>query len=251
MSRVVLALLAFLALTGQRDPILVPEVSQHEIRVRQGFTGTELLLYGAILDPQGRRASRPYDIVVVLKGPTEPILVREKSKTLGIWVNAQSSAFRSAPSYFSVASSRPIAEIVDDRTAAIYELGLGFLQLSPTGAIDPVEQARFTKGLVDLRQREGLFREDGKGVTISDGVLYQARIPVPSNVTTGRYTAETFAITDGRVIASAIAEVEVEKQGFEKFVADQADRSSLLYGLFAVFLSLFMGWLAGRVFALV
>ena len=251
MSRVWLALLAFVALTGQRDPILVPEVSQHEIQVRQGFTGTELLLYGAILDPEGRRARQPYDIVVVLKGPTEPILVREKAKKLGVWVNAQSTAVRSAPSFFSVASSRPISEIVDDRTAAIYELGLGFLQLSPTGAIDPVEQARFTKGLVDLRQREGLYREAGEGVTINNSVLYQARIPVPSNVVTGRYTAETFAISDGRVIASAIAEVEVQKQGFERFVAEQADRSSVLYGLFAVFLSLFMGWLAGRVFALV
>ena len=251
MSRALLAVLAFLALSGQRDPILVPEVSQHEIRVRQGFTGTQLLLFGAILDPQGRRAGEDYDIVVVLKGPTEPILVREKAKKLGVWVNAQSTAFRSAPSFFSVASSRPIAETVDDRTAAIYELGLGFLQLSPTGAIDPVEQARFTKGLVDLRQREGLYREAGEGVTINNSVLYQARIPVPSNVVTGRYTAETFAISDGRVIASAIAEVEVQKQGFERFVAEQADRSSVLYGLFAVFLSLFMGWLAGRVFALV
>ena len=251
MNRVLLAVLALLALSGQRDPILVPEVSQHEIRVRQGFTGTQLLLFGAILDPQGRRAGEDYDIVVVLKGPTEPILVREKAKKLGVWVNAQSTAFRSAPSFFSVASSRPIAEIVDDRTAAIYELGLGFLQLSPTGAIDPVEQARFTKGLVDLRQREGLYREAGEGVTINNSVLYQARIPVPSNVVTGRYTAETFAISDGRVIASAIAEVEVQKQGFERFVAEQADRSSVLYGLFAVFLSLFMGWLAGRVFALV
>ena len=251
MSRVWLALLAFVALTGQRDPILVPEVSQHEIQVRQGFTGTELLLYGAILDPEGRRARQPYDIVVVLKGPTEPILVREKAKKLGVWVNAQSTAFRSAPSFFSVASSRPIAEIVDDRTAAIYELGLGFLQLSPTGAIDPVEQARFTKGLVDLRQREGLYREAGNGVTISDNVLYQARIAVPSNVITGRYTAETFAIARGRVIASASAEVEVHKRGFERLVADHARENSFLYGLFAVALSLAMGWLAHRLFAFI
>ena len=251
LGRVLLAFIALLALSGQRDPILVPEVSQHEIRVRQGFTGTQLLLYGAILDPDGRRSRQPYDIVVVLKGPTEPVLVREKAKKLGVWVNADSTAFRSAPSFFSVASSRPIADIVDERTAAIYELGLEFLQLSPSGAIDPEEQTRFTKGLVDLRQREGLFREDGDGVTISDGVLYQARLPVPSNVITGRYTAETFAITDGRVIASAVAEVQVEKQGFEKFVADEADQSSFLYGLFAVALSVLMGWIAGRVFALV
>jgi uncharacterized protein (TIGR02186 family) len=249
--RVVLALLAFAALSGQRDPILVPEVSQHEIRVRQGFTGTEMLLFGAILDPTGRRASERYDIVVVLKGPTQPILLREKAKKLGIWLNADSTAFRSAPSFFAVASSRPIGEIVDERTAAIYELGLDFLQLSPTGSIDPAEQARFTAGLVDLRRREGLYQEDGRGVTISNGVLYQARIAVPSNVITGRYTAETFAITDGRVIASATAEVEVLKTGFERFVADQAQESSVLYGLFAVGLSVLMGWAAGRLFALV
>ena len=249
-GRVLFALVAFLALSAQREPILVPEVSQHEIRVRQGFTGTELLLYGAILDPDGSRPSRPYDIVVVLKGPTEPILLREKAKTLGIWVNADSTAFRSAPSFFAVASSRPIEEIVDDRTAAIYELGLGFLQLSPSGAIDPEEQTRFTLGLVDLRLREGLYNEDGNGVTISGEVLYQARIAVPSNVITGRYTAETFAISDGRVIDSAIAEIVVRKHGFELFVAQQADQSAFAYGLFAVFLSLLSGWLAGRVFAL-
>lgn len=251
LSRALLALVAFVALTGQRDPILVPEVSQHEIQVRQGFTGTELLLFGAILDPDGRRAQQPYDIVVVLKGPTQPILLREKEKRLGIWVNAHSTAFRSAPSFFAVASSQPVGEIVDERTAAIYELGLDFLQLSPAGAIDPEEQARFTAGLVDLRQREGLFREDPNGVTINEGVLYQARMAVPSNVVTGRYTAETFAITGGRVIASAVAQVEVRKLGFERFVAQQAEESSMLYGLFAVGLSLLMGWLAGRVFALV
>ena len=246
-----LALAALFALTGQRDPILVPEVSQHEIQVRQGFTGTELLLFGAILDSDGRRAQQPYDIVVVLKGPTQPILLREKEKRLGIWVNARSTAFRSAPSFFAVASSNPVDEIVDERTAAIYELGLDFLQLSPAGAIDPAEQVRFTDGLVDLRQRQGLFREDPHGVTINEGVLYQARMAVPSNVITGQYTAETFAISEGRVIASAVARIEVRKLGFERFVAQQAEESSMLYGLFAVGLSLLMGWIAGRVFALV
>jgi uncharacterized protein (TIGR02186 family) len=251
LGRVALALLAFAALSAQSEPILVPEVSQHEIQVQQGFTGTELLLFGAVLDPQGRRANRPYDVVVVLKGPTEPILVREKAKKFGVWLNAESTAFRSAPSFFAVASSRPISEIVDERTAAIYELGLDYLQLSPSGAIDPEEQGRFTGGMVDLRRREGLYKEDGSGVSISEGVLYQARIAVPSNVVTGRYTAETFAIAQGRVIASATAEVEVRKLGFERFVAEQAERSSGLYGLFAVVLSVLMGWIAGRVFALV
>lgn len=251
MKRVALALLAFFALTGQRDPILVPEVSQHEVQVRQGFTGTELLLFGAILEPDGRRAGRDYDIVVVLKGPTQPIRLREKQKIFGIWVNAESTGFRSAPSYFAVASSRPIDEIVDERTAAIYELGLDFLQLSPIGSIDPEEQARFTAGLVDLRKRQGLYREDPEGVTISEQVLYQARIALPSNVQTGRYTAETFAITRGLVIASASAEVEVRKVGFERLVASFSDEHSFWYGLLAVALSVGMGWVAGRLFAFI
>lgn len=249
--RALFALLALVLLGAARDPILVPEVSQHEIQVRQGFTGTDLLLFGAILDPSGTRAGRDYDIVVVLKGPTEPIRLREKQKIAGIWINADSTAFRSAPSFFAVASSRPIGQIVDERTAAIYELGLNWLQLSPIGAIDPEEQTRFSSGLVDLRQRQGLYNENSKGVVVNEQVLYQARISLPSSVQTGTYTAETFAITKGRVVASATAKVEVRKIGFERFVAVFAQHESLLYGLLVVAVSVGMGWLAGRLFAMV
>ena len=249
--RCALALVAVLALVGARDPILVPEVSQHEVQVRQGFVGTQLILFGAVVDPGGVRAGRTFDVVVVLKGPTEPIRLREKQKILGIWINHASTSFRSAPSFFAVASSRPIDQIVDPRTAAIYELGLDYLQLSPTGSIDPEKQAHFTQGLVEMRKRAGLYKEDPKGVTINGQVLYQARISLPSNVQTGRYTAETFAITHGRVIASGTAEIEVRKEGFERLVADYADEDSFFYGLFAVVLSLGMGWLAHRIFAFI
>lgn len=249
--RALFVLFAAFFLMGQRDAILVPAVSQDEVQVRQGFTGTELLLYGAILDPRGQRGGAEYDIVVVLKGPTEPITIREKDRIAGVWMNAQSSDFRSAPSFFAVAASRPVEEIVDERTAAIYELGTEFIQLSPTGQIDPDKQARFAAGLVDLRQRLGLYNEDMSGVTINEQVLYQARIELPSNVITGEYTAETFAISDGRVIASAIAEVEVRKVGFERLVEVFSQRFALLYGLLAVGLSVSMGWIAGRLFAMI
>lgn len=247
----VLSLLMLSAQMSPRVPILVPEISQHEVQVRQGFVGTELLLFGAILDPLGARAGRDYDIIVVLKGPSRPIRLREKERVAGMWINAQSTAFRSAPVYFAVASSKPVADIVDEKTAAIYELGLAYIQLSPTGAIDPVEQERFSSGLVDLRERQGLFREVADGVQIKEDVLYQSRIYLPSNVQTGIYTAETFAISDGRVIASAIEEVTVRKVGMERLVEVFADEWSLYYGLLAVFISVFMGWLAGRLFALI
>lgn len=246
-----MALVLLLFLTGARDPILVPEISQHEIQVRQGFKGTELLLFGAILTPEGTRAGQDYDIVVVLKGPTRSIVLREKQRIAGVWVNAESAEFRSAPTFFAVASSRPIDKVVDDKTAAIYELGLPWLQLSPIGAYDPQEQTRMSAGLVDLMQREGLYKQDFKGVSVSEQVLYQARIALPSSVQTGTYTAETFAINRGRVVASAISRVEVKKQGFERAVAQFAQHSGFLYGLIAVAISVAMGFMAGRLFALV
>lgn len=250
LARIGLVLLAAVTLTAQREPILVPEVSQSRIEVRQGFTGADLLLYGAIIDPAGTRGrTQEYDIVVVLKGPTQPIKVREKERIAGIWMNAGASDFRSAPSFFAVASSRPVTEIVDERTAAIFELSSDFIQLSPSGQIEPEEQARFVQGLVELRRQQGLYLEDPQGVRISENVLYQARIAVPSNVTTGSYTAETFAIARGRVLASATARIEVVKVGIGGQVVMAAQRWSFWYGLGAIALSLGMGWLAGRVFA--
>lgn len=242
-----LVLVAAPLLTAQREPVLVPEVSQSRVEVRQGFTGANLLLYGAVIAPPG--SGETYDIVVVLKGPTEPIRLREKERIAGIWMNAGSTDFRSAPSFFAVASSAPVEQIVDERTAAIYELGTDFIQLSPSGQIEPEEQARFVRGLVELRERQGLYQQDPQGVRISEGVLYQARIALPSNVTTGSYTAETFAIARGRVLASATARIEVVKVGLEGTVVYFSQRLSFWYGLGAIALSLSMGWMAGRAFA--
>lgn len=253
MTRIFAMILALIvaqpALAQSEDPILVPDISQHEIVLRQGFTGATLLLYGAVLDPADSDAQ--YDVVVVLKGPTEPILLREKERIFGIWVNSEETAYRSVPSFYAMASSRPVLEIVDERTAAIYELGLQYLQLSPSGSIDTSEQQRFAEGLVDLRQRQGLYAQYDMGVEISEGVLYRADIPIPSNVVSGRYVAETFAIYDGRVISSATSEVQVFKEGFELGVEEAANDYSFFYGLFAVGLSVAMGFAAGRLFTLI
>jgi uncharacterized protein (TIGR02186 family) len=233
---------------GQAKPLLVPDVSQREIEIRYSFTGAELLLFGAIVYPGGRAPQEDADIVVVVKGPTEPIVVREKQKVAGIWMNVESARFRSAPAFYAVAASRPLSEVVDERTAAIYEIGLGNLQLSPaSGAAAPV-QKRFEAGLIDLRARQQLFIQDPDGVEISEGVLYRARIDIPARVPVGNYTAETFLIRDGRVLAAAVRDINIEKYGFERFITMASERWSLAYGLVAVAISLLLGWGGSAVF---
>ena len=236
-------------LLGAAKPVLVPDVSARSIEIRYSFNGAQLLLFGVILYPGGRAPTKPLDIAVVVKGPVEPILVREKQKIAGVWMNADSHRFRSAPSFYAIASSRPVRDLVDERTAAIYELGLRDLQLSPGGGAQPDKERRFEAGLLDLRKRQRLYAEDPKGVEISAHVLYRARINIPSQVPVGTYTAETFLIDNGRVVAAATREIEIGKSGFERFIAVAAQRHAFLYGLAAVLLSLGLGWFAAWLFA--
>ena len=249
MRRALLILGVTPLLMAQAEPKLVPDISSRSIEIRYSFTGAQLLLFGAIIYPGGRVPSKPADVVVVLKGPVEPILVREKQKIAGIWMNADSNRFRSAPSFYAVASSAPVRDLVDERTAAIYELGLDNLQLSPGGGALPDKERRFERGLLDLRKRQGLYSQNPKGVEISEGVLYRARIDIPSQVPVGTYTAETFLIDNERVLAAATREIEIGKSGFERFVAQAARRNAFLYGLAAMLLSLGLGYAAAWAFA--
>jgi uncharacterized protein (TIGR02186 family) len=245
--RLALALAApLLAAAGK--PMLVPDVSARQVEIRYTFSGAQLLLFGAIFYPDGRAPSQPADVAVVLRGPVQPILLREKQKIAGIWMNADSSRFRSAPSFYAVASSRPIGNLIDDRTASIYELGIHNLQLSPGGSSIPQKERHFEAGLLDLRSRAGLYSESPRGVEITDGLLYRAVITIPSQVPVGTYTAETFLIDRGKVVAAATRDIHVSKSGFERSVALAARRHGFLYGLACVALSLTLGWAAAVAF---
>ena len=236
-----------LLLTGASEPKLVPDVSQRDVEIQYSFTGADLLLFGAIVYPGGRQPDKPADVVVVLKGPDQSITMREKQKVAGIWINADAARFRSAPSFYALASSRPIDRIVDERTAAIYEMGVDKLQLSPSSLNDSAELDRFQAGLIDLRERAGLYVERAGTVEISDGVLYRARLPLSARVIVGDYTAETFLVQNGRVVAAAVRDITVRKSGFERFMAVAAERWSFAYGLAAIALAIGMGWVAGAI----
>ncbi len=254
MTRAALLLLGLFAALGwtlgarAADPRLVPDVSSRAIDIQYSFTGEELLLFGAILYPGQRLPDDRADIVVVLKGPVRPIILREKRRVAGMWVNADSIRLRTSPGFYAIGSSRPIDKLVDERTAAIFELGLSNLSMSPTGFSETKALSRFENGLIDLYRRQGLFYEDPKAVEITEGVLYRARIPVPARVPVGNYRAETYLISKGRVIAVASRDVEIRKAGFERFVALAAQRHGFLYGLTAVLLSVALGYAASAVF---
>jgi len=231
-------------LLGAAEPKLVPDVSETQVDIAYSFTGANLLLFGAILYPGGRPPAPGTDVAVVIKGPSEPLLVREKAKVAGIWINHASERFRSVPSFYAVATSRPLGQLVSPRTAAIYEIGIGNLLLSPANSASAGERARFEQGLIDLKRRSGLYAEHVGAVSVREGVLYRALVPIPARVPVGSYTAETYLIRNGRIVAAATRQIGIGKSGFERFVATAAERYPLFYGLSAIALSLLLGWLA-------
>jgi len=156
---------------------------------------------------------------------------------------------RSAPAFYAIGSTRPIGDIVDERTAAIYELGLRNLQLSPTGFTTPGQLRRFEAGLIDLNRRTQIYSEDPDAVSIREGVLYRATINVPARVPVGDITAQTFLVANGQVLAVASRDITVRKTGFERFIAIAAQEFGFLYGLAAILISLAFGYAASAYFS--
>jgi uncharacterized protein (TIGR02186 family) len=138
--------------------------------------------------------------------------------------------------------------MMDERTAAIYELGLENLSLSPANFESERQLRTFESGLIDLNRRQSLYAENFGSVEISNGVLYRAALTIPAQVPVGRYTAETYLVSRGRVLAVASRDIDIRKTGFDRFVAEAAEHYGLLYGLVAVALSISLGLAAGYLF---
>ena len=238
------ASLLFLLLAAAAPPRLITDLSQNKIDIVYSFAGAELLIFGAIQYPGGQTPDERPDIAVIVRGPPEAITVRRKARVAGIWVNTSAVRFETAPSFYSVATTRPLLELVDEQTAAIYELGLSHLQLSPASG-DSSEIRTFEAGFLGLRRREGLYTDAEQGVELTENVLYRARIQIPSQVPVGNYTVEIHLIDDGEVVASSTREISIDKSGFERQVSVAAEEHSFSYGLLAVVMALLLGWSAG------
>ena len=213
--RAALMLVAPLLLAAEK-PVLVPDVSQRNIEIAYSFTGAEMLLFGAILYPGGRlpQGESPAQIVVVVKGPTQSILVREKEKVAGIWVNADRLRYRSAPVSTRSLRRGPSRNWSTTGPAQSTNWGSTACSFPPPPMPHPRCRDRFARGLVELKRRSGLYFEDPHAVTITDGVLYRARLTIPARVPVGRFTAETFLIRDGRVLTAAVRAIDIRKSGF-------------------------------------
>ena len=239
--------LLWLALAAAAPTTLITDLSQGQIDINTTFKGADLLVFGAIQYPAGAVPDAPPDIAIVVRGPAEPVTVRRKDRVAGIWLNTDAVRFESVPGFYAVATTQPIDRLADDRTTAIYEIGVANLQLSPASGVSDTETRAFEAGLIAAKRKDGLFAESAGGMTVTRNVLYRARIAIPASVPVGEYAAEIHLIRKGRVIASSSTPIVIGKSGFERWVYVMAQEHSLAYGLAAVAAALLAGWIASAV----
>jgi uncharacterized protein (TIGR02186 family) len=219
---------------------LVADLSSHLIAITTGFAGTELLLFGAI-EGEG-------DVVVVVRGPPTDAVVRRKGRVLGIWINRETVIFAGAPSFYRVASSRPLEEVAPPALRQSEQIGLDAIKLDVLRSLRPDRLPDFRDGLVRNKIRAELWSPERGAVTFLGPRLFRTTISFPANVPTGLYDVKVLLIRDGRVISGQTTPMQVSKIGVGADIYDFAHRQAALYGLFAVLIAVAAGWGASVAF---
>ncbi|MBV8505015.1 MAG: TIGR02186 family protein [Alphaproteobacteria bacterium] len=219
---------------------LVADLTSHLIAITTGFTGASVVLFGA--------TDGPGDVIVVVRGPEREMTVRRKSRVAGIWVNTQQVTFVNLPSFYAVAASRPMADILSPATAAFYRLGIANLKLvaltpAPSAVVDA-----FRTAVERTQQEAGLFAERMGKVDFLGERLFRTTITFPSNVPTGTYLVEVFLVRDKDIVSGQTTPLVVSKVGVDASVFEFSTRQPGFYGAIAVLTAVVAGWLASLPF---
>ena len=219
---------------------LIADLSSHLVAITTGFTGTDVLLFGAV---EGTG-----DVVVVVRGPDERVTVRRKARVAGIYVNTKQMTFGKVPSFYAVAASREIDKIAPAAELARQEIGTRYLRLEPEVARDPIQVAEFRAALLRDKQAEGLYGNAVAAVDFLGARLFRVNVYFPSNVPVGAYKVQVFLFRDGAVIGAQTTPLVISKVGASADVFDFAHRAAPYYGLIVILIALAAGWLGEAVF---
>lgn len=245
MSRVRAALFLLLALFAAppaRAADLVSGLSTDLIQINSNFTGTDIVLFGAVEPGNDTGPGQNQDLVVVIRGPQLDMTVRRKERILGIWVNREQIAFTGLPGFYFLASTRALDDIASLPTLQRFRLGTANLESATRASVSADEARAFRAAAIRDRKRERLYWESPTGIEFLSRTLFRARIPVPATVPPGQYRAEVYLFQGGTVVSAQSSPLFIDKSGFERQVYNYAFQASLAYGFAAVLMAFAFGW---------
>lgn len=251
-----LGLLSFASASLARDAqeSIEADASTRQVAITSSFTGTEILIFGTVENSvQPSPEAGTYDIVAVIEGLPAPAVVRKKARVGGLWINASSMTFESVPSYYAIASTRPIDEIAD--SALLDAKGIGFdhirmvpLQPAPVKPIDRAELASFKDALIRLKVQERLYVKSDFGVSFVGRSLFRATVALPPNVPVALLTTNVYLFKEGKLLGQYKSRVMLQREGVERFIHEFALNKPFFYGLLTVVMAAAAGLAAAFAF---
>ncbi len=212
---------------------LIADLSSHLIAITTGFKGTDLLMFGAI--------DAPGDIVVVVQGPLTSITVRKKERVAGVWVNQANITFENIPSFYALASSKPIEQILSPETQKQLNIGIENVPMKVDGELTPEEEKQFHEALIANKRLQELYYTDIARVNFMGQELFRTNIFFPSNVPTGDYVVDIMLVRDKNVVGVQRTPLVVSKVGFGAEIFDFAHQQKWFYGSLSIGLAILGG----------
>lgn len=223
-------------------------VTTNAITLDTNFAGRNVYIAGVLenADPQLRRQGR-YDIIVVMEGPVRPMIMREKKRKLGVWVNADALAFTAVPQSYAMATTREIRDITSPINYKRLGLGLEYLPLRAES--DDEEKAKlFRQELIKLKLHQHLYSENIGAVTFGSASLFSANFKLPANIPVGHHTIHAYLFRDGEFVETVTTELEIVKAHTAYAIYRFAQDNPVYYGFVAVFVAIFTGILGRLIF---
>jgi uncharacterized protein (TIGR02186 family) len=219
---------------------IVADLSTREVAISTGFTGAELLLFGAT-EGSG-------DMIVTVVGPERDEIVRRKERIAGIWVNGASVTFEQAPAYYRIAASKPLTEIASEEVLSRFQIGSDRIELFTHSRRPAASILTFREAFIRNKKRQQLYSEDISDIKVVRGRLFRSNIPFPVNVPIGEYLVTVHLFKNGEHVSSEETPLTVHKVGLEAKIFDFAHNQAPWYGAIAILIALVAGWLAGVIF---
>ena len=225
-------------------------MSQDEVAITATFDGSNILVFGAI-QRDAPIPETPIDVIVTVSGPSEPLDVRRKAKRFGIWVNTDTVQVDAAPSFYAIATSAPLGDILTETEDLRHKVSINRAIRSVGAPMNIMDAQSFTDAVIRIREANGLYALQEGSVSIDQQTLFRTSINMPANLTEGDYSTRIFITRDGAVVDQLSTTIDVRKVGLERFLFSLSREQPLLYGLMSLAIAIFAGWAASAVFQVI
>ena len=225
-------------------------MSQDEVAITATFDGSNILVFGAI-QRDAPIPDTPIDVIVTVSGPSEPLDVRRKAKRFGIWVNTDTVQVDAAPSFYAIATSAPLGDILTETEDLRHKVSINRAIRSVGAPMNILDAQSFTDAVIRIREANGLYKLQEGSVSIDQQTLFRTSINMPANLTEGDYSTRIFITRDGAVVDQLSTTIDVRKVGLERFLFSLSREQPLLYGLMSLAIAIFAGWAASAVFQVI